>query len=223
MARVLFFLVLTLGAVAIIAMIAWNPEWWRPTLDAYGIEEDSQTFRALAKGLIAIVLGIPLTVLIYAIGHLGSNAGKTDIHGYTVLRLKAGTRYFLSVAALGLATMFFALPIIDPETKAPWAFQAGGLFFVFAAFAIFFAKIRFDQSTVWVTNNLGVLKQYAWADLTEIRDEPEQNQIRLVFRNGKKPTISYHYAGLGSLIETARSGLDVYAGTARSGDRQARA
>lgn len=221
MARVLLFLFLSVGAVALIATIAWHPEWWRPTLEAYGIEEDSQTFRALAKGLIAIVLGIPLTVLIYAIGHLGSNAGKTDIHGYTVLRLKAGTRYFLSLAGLALASLFFALPILDPETKAPWAFQAGGLFFVFAAFMIFSAKIRFDQSTIWVTNNFGMLRQYAWADLVEIRDEPEQNQIRLVFRNGKKPTISYYYAGLGALIETARTRLDAHAGTARSGNRQA--
>lgn len=220
MARVVALFAITVGAFALVAYVAQHPEWWEPALEARGIDRDDHAFRSGAKLVLAIVVGIPLTALIHAIGTLGSNRSRTDIHGYKVLRLRAGTRYFLTFSTLCIAAVFFALPIVDPTTRAPWVFQAGGVVAVFFAFVMLTAKIRYDNATLSVSSNFGGRRHFDWSDLSEIRELPHTREYVLVFKNGKKASISFRYAGIDELIETARAKLGAYAGTARSRNGQ---
>ena len=220
MARVLTLLAITACAFALVAYVAQHPEWWEPMLEAQGIDRDSRTFRSGAKLILAIVVGLPLTALIHAIGRLGSNRARTDIHGYKVLRLRAGTRYFLTFSTLCIAAMFFALPIVDPTTKAPWAFQLGGIVTVFFALVLLTARIRYDNATLSVSGNLGGQKRFQWADLTDIQELPDLKRYVLVFKNGRKASISFNYAGVDDLIETAQAKLGAYARIARSRNGQ---
>lgn len=220
MTRILTLLAITAGAFALMASVALHPEWWEPTLEAQGTDRDSQEFRRGLRLILAIVVGVPLTALIHAIGRLGSNRARTDIHGCKVLRLRAGTRYFLTFSTLCIAALFFALPIVDPTTKAPWAFQAAGAVTVLFALVLLTAKIRYDSATLSVTGNLGGRKRFDWADLTDIQEVPDLKRYVLVFKNGKKASISFSYAGIDDLMETAQAKLEAYAGTARSRNGQ---
>jgi hypothetical protein len=223
MTRALLFLLLTACAFGLVAWTAFHRELWEPALAAQGIERDSQSFRILVKVFVVAVVGVPLTGLIHAICMLGSNRGATDIHGYTVLRPRMGTRCFLIVAALGLAALFFAYPMVDPETQAPWAFQAGGVAFLLCGLVAVTGKVRYDGRTVGTFNMIRGWRQHDWADLAEIRDMPQVKEFVLLFRNGRKASISYRYAGIDDLLDTARAKLDSHAGTPRGRNRKARA
>ncbi|MBL9050142.1 MAG: hypothetical protein JNK19_08535 [Tabrizicola sp.] len=206
--------VLTAVAFGLVAFIAWHPELWEPWLDAQGITRDDPVFLRGVKVMLVVVLGVPLTALIYAIGRLGSDGTQKDIHGYTVLRLKAGTLWFMTIACIGCAFLFFAYPELDPEAPHPWAFQAAGLFCLFCIPVFLNAKVRFDASTLSVSNSFGGRSTHHWADLVDVREVAEMKHYLFTFRNGKTARVSYSYAGLGELLETAKSKINVHAGTA---------
>ncbi len=207
MARVLVYLMLTLGAGGLVVFAAWHPEVWEPWLEAQGITRESATFRSGLKLALGVLLGVPLTALIYAIGRLGSDKGRTDIHGYTVLRLKAGMLWFTTVGCIGLAALFFAYPMVDPKAPAPWAFQIGGLVWIIVMIILLTARVRYDNSTLIVPNNFGGTKRFDWSDLTEVRDVPPMKTYELIFRDGKKAKLSYSYVGLGPLLGLAQEKL----------------
>ncbi len=174
------------------------------------------------KLILVTVVGVPLTALIYAIGRLGSDRGQRDIHGYTVLRLRSGTLWFTTISCLGLAALFFAYPMVDPVSPYPWAFQAAGLFCLLVIPVILNAKVRYDGSTLSVPNSLGGRSTHHWSDLADIRQVPEMKHYLFTFKSGKKATISYSYAGLGELLETAKSKMDAHRDTAGAGSYRGR-
>ncbi|SIN98556.1 hypothetical protein [Vannielia litorea] len=216
MSRVLFFLLLTAGATGLLAHVALNPQLWEPWLADRGITRDSATFRTGLKLVLAIVPGLPLAALIYAIARLGSDRAQTDIHGYTVLKLRAGMRWFSTLSCLGLSALFFAYPMVDPHSPAPWAFQAVAVVCLFAIPVLLKARVRYDNATLEVANTLGGRSRHNWSDLTEVRDVPPLKAWELRFSTGKKASVSYHYAGLEGFLDTAQSKLAVRprAGTA---------
>ena len=216
MARVLPLFVITSAAIGLVVYMAWHPELWEPWLADQGITRSDPEFRKGLKLVLAIVLGVPLTALIYAIGQLGSDRSQTDIHGQTVLRLRAGTRWFTTISCLGLAALFFAYPMVDPAAPAPWAFQAAGGFCLLAIPVILKAKVRYDNSTITVSNSFGGSSSFHWSELTDIREVPQMKHYHFVFKNGKKASISYSYAGLGDLLQTAREKLVHTHGTGRT-------
>ena len=214
MTRVLYLLLLTAAAFGLVVFAAWHPELWEPWLDAHGITRDDFVFEKGLKLILVIVVGVPLTALIYAIGRLGSDRGQKDIHGYTVLRPRAGTLWFMTISCLGLAALFFAYPMVDPASPYPWVFQAAGLLCLLAIPVILNAKVRYDGSTLSVSNSFGGRSTHHWSDLADIRQVPEMKHYLFTFKDGKKATVSYSYAGLGDLLETARSKMEVRMGTA---------
>lgn len=217
MRRVLYLLFITAAAFALVVYTAWHPELWEPWLDAHGITRDDLMFQKGLKLILVVVVGAPLTALIYAIGRLGSDKGQWDIHGYSVLRLRAGIRWFTTIACLSLAALFFAYPLVDPVFPDPWAFQGTGALCLLVIPVILNAKIRYDGSTLSVSNSFGGRSIHRWSDLTDIRQVPELKHYLLTFRNGKKATISDSYAGLDALLETARSKMKAPVGAAGAG------
>jgi hypothetical protein len=165
------------------------------------------------KIILVVVLGVPLTALIYAIGRLGSDRTQRDIHGYKVLRLKAGSLWFKTIACLCAAALFFGYTMMDPLAPHPWAFQAAGLFCLFCIPVFLKAMVRYDDSTIIVSNSIGGRSIHHWSDLADIREVSEMKHYLFTFKNGKNAKISYSYAGLGELLETARSKLRVNAGS----------
>jgi len=220
--RVLYLLLITAAAFGLVVFTAWNPDLWEPWLDAHGITRDDFIFEKGLKLILVIVVGVPLTALIYAIGRLGSDRAQRDIHGYTVLRLRAGTLWFMTISCLGLAALFFAYPMVDPVSPYPWAFQTAGLLCLLVIPVILTAKVRYDGSTLNVSNSFGGRSTHHWSDLADIRQVPEMKHYLFTFKDGKKATVSYSYAGLGDLLETARAKMDVHTGTARTGSYRMR-
>jgi hypothetical protein len=214
MIRVLLLFALTVGSLGLIAFTAWHPELWEPWLESNGITRDDQVFRTGLKAILAVVLGVPLTALIFAIRNLGSDRSQRDIHGYTVLRVKTGTRWFTVISCLGLAALFFTYPMIDPAAPYPWAFWAAGTLCLVFIPVILNAKVRYDDSTLLVSNSFPAKTVHHWSDLSSIRDVPEMKHYLFTFKNGKKATVSYSYAGVGALLETAKSKLTAHGGHA---------
>lgn len=213
--RTVFYLVaITAAAFALVVFAAWHPELWEPWLDSHGITRDDLVFRNGLKLILVVVVGAPFTALIYAIGRLGSDRTQKDIHGYTVLRQKAGTLWLATISCLGLAALFFAYPMVDPVAPYPWAFQAAGLFCLLAIPVILKAKVSYDDSTLSVSNSFGGRSSHHWSDLMDIREVPQMKHYLFAFKNGKKATISYSYAGLTDLIATAESKMEVHMGSA---------
>ena len=212
MSRVLLLLLITALAIGMVVALAWSPDLWKPWLEGLGLTQDDAVFRQGLKVALGIVVGIPLAALLFAIGRLGPDRTQTDIHGYTVLRPKAGTRWFLTLGALFGAALFFGYPMLDPQARAPWMFQAAGAFCLLVIPVALGSKIRYDNSTLSVSRFLGDRSVHAWSDLVEIREIPEMNHYRLAFRNRKSASVSYNYAGVEELIATARAKL---AGRAR--------
>lgn len=216
MARVLFLFLITAAAFGLVVFTAWRPELWEPWLDAHGITRDDPLFRKGLKPVLAIVLGIPLVALIYAIGRLGSDRPQRDLDGYTVLRLRAGMRWFTTISCLGLAALFFAYPMVDPVAPIPWAFQAAAVFCLLIIPVMLKAKVRYDNSTLSVSNSFGGSSRFRWSELMEVRAVPEMKHYLFVFENGKKASVSYSYAGLDDLLGTAQSKLGAHPGSAGS-------
>ncbi len=207
--RVLYLFLVTAAVFGLVAFTAWHPELWEPWLDAQGITRDDPVFRNVLKLIFAVVLGVPLTALIYAIGRLGSDRTQRDVHGYKVLRLKAGSLWFYTIACLCAAALFFGYPMLDPQAPHPWAFQAAGLFCLVCIPVFLKAKMLFDDSTLIVSDSIGGRSTHQWSDLVDIREVSELKHYLFTFRNGTRAKISYNYAGLGELIETAKSNLKV--------------
>jgi hypothetical protein len=207
----------------LVAYIAGHPELWEPWLESQGITRDDPVFQRGLKAVLGVALGVPLAALIYAVGRLGPEKTQKDIHGYTVLRLKAGTRWFKSIACLALAVLFFAYPMLDPEAPHPWAFQAAGLFCLFCLLVFLTARIRFDGSTLSVSNSFGGRSTHHWLDLLDVREVSEMKHYLFTFRNGKTARVSFSYAGLDALLATAKSKLKGHGGTAGGPDNRWRA
>ena len=213
MTRVLVLTLVTVAALGLVVVIAWNPDLWEPWLQAQGIARDTPLFNGGLKLGLAVVVGVPLAALIHAIGQLGSDRTQRDIHGQTVLRLKAGTRWFTVFACLCLAALFFVYPAIDPAAPYPWAFQAAGLLCLFCIPVMLTAKVVFDATTISVSNSVGGRSVHTWADLVDMKEMPELKCWLLTFRTGKKAMISYRYAGLATLRAMAERKLEERAGT----------
>ncbi len=173
MIRAFVLFIVTAAAFGLVALTAWHPELWEPWLYDRGITREDAMFRSGAKFILVIVVGIPLTALIYAIGRMGSDQSQRDIHGYTVLRLKTGTRWFSAVSLLGLAALFIAYPMVDPLAPAPWAFQAAGILCLLGIPVILNAKVRYDDATLSIPNSFGGRSMHQWSDLEAVKVVPE--------------------------------------------------
>lgn len=220
MVRVVALLLLTGIGFGLVAYLGMHRDLWEPQFNAYGLERDGRAGRMVLKAFVVIVVGVPLSALIYAVVGLGADKGKKDIHGYTVIRPKAGMRFFAVVASVGLAALFFAYPVVDPDAAFPWAFQLASAGILLAGFVILTGKIRYDQSTVATFNPLTGWRQHEWSQLSEVKDRPEHKDYLLRFRTGRKMSISYRYAGLEDFLETARAKQGGHAGIARGRNRQ---
>jgi hypothetical protein len=122
------------------------------------------------------------------------------------------------LACLALAVLFFAYPMLDPEAPYPWAFLAAGFFCLFCIAVFLTARIRFDGSTLSVSNSFGGRSTHHWSDLSDVREVSEMKHYLLTFRNGKAARISYSYAGLDELLAMAKSKIRVHAGPVGSPD-----
>lgn len=223
MTRVIVYLLLTCAAFGMVAFMAWHPELWRPLLGSYGIDQQGAILNAALKAAVTIVVGVPLTALIRAILRLGADRGRADIHGYAVIRLRAGARWFLLLGSLAGAALFFAMPILDPGSGMALAFQAAGVTVLVFGLVAVTAKIRYDNATLASYALFRGWRRHDWADLVGVEDVPALKSHVLRFRTGRKESISYRYAGLDDLIGLAQAKLDAHAGIAGSRNRQTRA
>ena len=202
----IWILIFAIGAGAFAALILAR-EWLDPVLIDAGLDPEGGIVLGIIKVVTAFFIGIPVVGLIYSLIALGSDAGKEDTHGYTLLRLKAGARYFLSAACVAFGVLFF---FVAPEGHI--AFQAAmmaiGVAAFFAAWWVFSARIRYDGSTLFITAYSGLTHRHEWADLVDIKSNKEAMEFHLFFRDGRKARVSFFYQGLDGLMALAWDRLD---------------
>jgi hypothetical protein len=220
MTRVLLMLVLTVAGFAAAAWTAWHPEVWEPTLERLGLGPGTIWYTPLVRGFAGLVAALPAIALLNAILRLGRDGGSTDIHGYTVLRLRSGARWFYGLATIALAALFLSMPLIDPGNM-PWVFRGAAAVVLVFGLVLVTATVRYDNRTLSVATLFGA-RHYDWADLEDIREERRMGAMLLLFRNGRTASISRRYAGLEAMLETARARMDAHAGASRGRDRPAR-
>ena len=72
MAKVLFFLLLTVAGSGLAAYAAWNSELWEAWVEAKGYVRGDRAFDFGLKAFVAAVAGVPLTLLIGALLPVGA-------------------------------------------------------------------------------------------------------------------------------------------------------
>ncbi len=201
---VLILLWLVCGLVAFVA-IALNREAFEPYLLQIGLDPEGNLFtRGVLKALAIVLFGAPLGALLWLIAGMGSDSPGTDVHGYRLLRLRAGSRWFFSIASAALACLFLFVATEDSDNLIFQGFMiAFGLAFLFGAFWLFAAKIRYDNSTIYVTEYTGASRRHDWADLEKIEVNQQAMEYHLIFRTGRKARVSFMYQGVDDLMALA--------------------
>lgn len=207
MAKVLFLLMLTLAGSAFAAFFALNPEFWEPWVEAQGFFRGDPAFDVGVKAFVAAVVGLPLTLLIGALLRVGEDSAATDIHGYTVLKLRTGARALMVFGCLFGAAMFLAYPMLDPAAPHPWAFQGAALLSLLAIPVTLRASIRYDRATVSIPNFYGGRSVHRWDELIDIIRPSGTRFYLFVFRDGRKAQVSLSYQGLDGLLQIAAARL----------------
>ncbi len=208
----LVFLVLLLIGGAAFYALALNREFAEPYLIDWGIDPDGVWTRGILKIVATVLVGVPIAGLMWSIAALGSDRAGTDIHGYTTLRLRAGARYFFSVAAFALAGLFIFVATEDSDVLAFNLFMiAFGCAFLFGGIWILIARVRYDNMAIFATEYTGIVRRHEWADLEALDINREAQEYHLRFRTGRKARISFYYQGVNDLIALAEEKLYRYA------------
>jgi|GEM_PF-2426976 len=210
MKKVIFLLLILAIGLGVFVAGALHLDRLEPLLLRLGIDPDHWIVEEALRAVGVVVIGAPLAVLLWTLAGLGSNAATTDIHGDTVLRLKAGSRFGFAVLALFLAGVsFFAVAIDDEATLAfKVIVPVFGLAFAYAAILFLVAKVRFNNTTLFVTGISGRLKSYQWADLQDIKTNTDAKEYIFIFRDGRKARVSFFYQDLRRLMGTAYARLE---------------
>lgn len=207
MAKVLFFLLLTVAGSGLAAYAAWNSELWEPWVEAKGHVRGDRAFDFDLKAFVAAAVSGPLTLLIGALLQVGADRGATDIHGYTVLKLRTGPRTFMVLGCLLGVALFLAYPLVDPAASHPWAFQGAALLMLLAISVTLRASIRHDRSTVSIPNFFGGRSVHRRDELTDVIRPRGARFYLFGFRDARKVQVSLSYQGLNGLLQTAAARL----------------
>ena len=216
MARlILWFLVLTLG-VAAFFYIATSRDVIDAWLEAYGLKlTDGSWFSAGVKiglSLLAIVLvGAPLSLFLYSLAALGSDQAGRDIHGYTELRLKSGTK-FMALICVGFLLFVFAMAFTESASLIGKTLSClGGFFFLWAGIWLMRLRVKFDGSVVLAPDYFGRVHRHEWRDLERIEANKEAMEFHLWFIGGKRARVSFFLSGVDQLMLEAEEALHRYA------------
>ena len=208
-----FIALLAVGGVALYAL-ATNYEIVGSFLVGLGVHPDGFWTRNILNLSGIVLVGIPVGGLLWSIAVLGSDGAGTDLHGYTVLRLRTGVRYFFSFAAFALSALFVfaALDKFD-EIIFPLVMIGFGCAFFFGGIWILNASIRYDNTAIFTTEYSGISRRHEWVDIEGIDYKKESQEYQLRFRTGRKARVSSFYQGLDDLIVLAESKLKAHART----------
>lgn len=117
MKRIVFLLAWIALGVGTFGALALNRDLVDSYVVTWGFDPENAVWtRGVLKAVAIVLFGTPLVALLWTFASLGSDRAGTDIHGYTVLRLRAGTRFFFSFLMLGLAGGFFTGAFTLSET-----------------------------------------------------------------------------------------------------------
>jgi len=216
MKQVLIALTLLLIGGGVFFTLVANRELVEPYLIEWGLNPDGVWTRGTLKLIATVLIGAPIALGFWGIAALGSDQAGSDVHGYTVLRLRTGVRYFFSLAAFALAVLFIFVATNDSDELV---FQivmiCFGCLFLFGGVWILIARIRYDNSTIFATDYTGVSRRHDWVDLETIDVRRDAQEYHLLFRTGRKVRISFFYQGANELIALAEDKLQAYARTSR--------
>ena len=212
MGRTLFWFVITLIGVSLFFGAAMSRDVIEPWLAARGIVFTDIPYLQTAGKLVLTVaamllVGAPLTIFLYSLAAMGSDQAGRDIHGYTELRLKSGTR-MVALIAVGFLLFVFAMAFSESATLVGQIFCFSfGMFFLWGGVWLWRVRLRFDNSVLLAPDYLGRVHRHEWRDLERIESNKEAMEYHLWFSTGKKARVSYFFAGLDQVMIQAQEAL----------------
>jgi hypothetical protein len=212
MARVVLWLIMTLLGVGVFFWIMSSHGAIDAMLQSFGITLPDNTwvtrFAELALHLCVLVLiGLPFTLFLYSLAAVGSDQAGTDIHGYTELRLRSGTRV-MTVMMVGFLVFVFAMAFGETDNIIAQALStAGGLFFLWAGVWLLRLRVRFDQSVLLAPDYFGRMHRHEWRDLKRFSYNKEAMEYHFWFASNKRARASSYLSGVEDLIAQAQHAL----------------
>ena len=203
---ILWSVLLAIGAGAFVALIL-SRGLVEPVLLRLGLNTDGDMVLSAINVVGAVLLGVPTAELLWSIAAYGSDLPRRDVHGYTLLRLRSGARYFFSILSVSLAVLFFFGSVDEPLIFQVFMIGFGAVF-VFAGWWVFAAKVRFDETSLFATAYSGATHHHNWADLAKIEINQKAQEYHLLFGSGRKARISFYYQGIDQMMSLARRKLE---------------
>jgi len=194
-------LALLIGGAAFFAIGYFGRDFLPEALQSWFA--NSLIFKAALKALAVILVGIPVAYFTASLLGLGGETTRKDIMGATIMRLKAGTRWFCVIFGLGLAGLMI---LAMGEAENPVALILYGPFLVLflglAAWVIK-ARVQYDHYELVVTDYWLRDRAYRWGDLERVDYVRENLKYHLHFSGGRKVRVSIVFAGLDPFLQTA--------------------
>ncbi|MGI9395499.1 MAG: hypothetical protein ACR2OY_12690 [Boseongicola sp.] len=183
-------------------------------LKTWGPDPEATTTRSIIKLIATTLICAPIALGFWGVAALGSDKAGSDVHGYILLRFRAGVRIFFSIAAFALGVLFLFVDSNDGDALISRLATVGfGCGFLFAGVWILTSKIRYDDTAIYATEFNGTTRRHEWADLESIDVRKQGHMTHLRFRTGRKAHISVFYQGAHELIALAEDKLQTNART----------
>ena len=199
-------LLLAVGTGLLVAVVHWRDE----AASVLGLSDyvrDDAIVASVLKAIAMILIGAPLAALLWTVIGLGDNASRKDQSGMKILRLKAGARYGLTLCSLCLAAVAVAGALESERLAATIFISIFAVFSVLAATWIWFARVRFNTTELFVLTWYGREQRFEWAHLSNIETDQGSREYKLLFEDGRKATISFFFAGVGEVMRIANTRL----------------
>lgn len=212
MARVFLWLIVTLLGGSVFFWVMSTQETIIAALHAFGIALPENTWVTRTAELavqfcVLVFVGLPFTLFLYSLAAFGSDQSGTDIHGYTELRLRSGTRV-ITVLMVGFLLFVFAMAFGETDNIIAQAFSAvGGLFFLWAGVWLLRLRVRFDQSVLLAPDYFGRIHRHEWRDLERFSYNNEAMEYHFWFADKKRARASSYLSGVEDLIAQAQHTL----------------
>ncbi|MGI9389178.1 MAG: hypothetical protein ACR2O1_03895 [Boseongicola sp.] len=197
-----FFVLPFRGALAGLDLMVW------------GQKPEAPLARGTIKLIATILICAPVALGFWGIAALGSDQAGSDVHGYTLMRFRAGVRIFFSLAAFALGVLLLFGVSDDGDALVFRIVMVGfGCGSIFVSVWILISKVRYDNTAVYATEYTGATRRHDWVDLESIDVRKEGQMTHLRFRTGRKAHISVFYQGANELTALAEDKLQTNART----------
>lgn len=209
MKRAIFWFKIAFLFYTAVLVLALSRDWFLPWFAMVGIDLDSDWVLRVVISMLIIPLAIPLTIMVISILDTGTDEAGQDVHGYRLLKLKIGARWFGTVTVPGLIWIVYmaTVQIGGPIAQIPVVFLlVPGAITVFLLWVLlwFWAVwVKYDESMLIAKDLRLREQQYYWTDIEDITYLQDKWEYQFSFKGGRMANISTFYSGIDHLLYLA--------------------